>query len=158
MKKTLLTLMSVYVCLCMQAQDFTSRFIAHYPADSALVCVTISPKMMEEILRSETEKDDAMIEIISNLKSMQLLSSESDGAFYYAHALEVLEQNGDLFEPLALITEPTEDSRILIRKREDTIIELVMLTHTDERFSVINFTGNMDPDFIARIAGAMQAP
>ncbi len=158
MKKALLTLVSVTVCLWMQAQDFASRFIAHYPADSALVCVTISPKMMEEILRSEKEKDAGMIEIISTLKSMQLLSSESNGAAYYTHALEVLEQNEELFEPLALITEPTEDSRILIRKKEDTIIELVMLTHTNERFSVINFTGNMDPDFIVRIAGAMQAP
>ncbi len=158
MRKVLWAVVSIFFAGMIQAQDFTSRFMADCPADSGLVCVTISPKMMEEILKSEAEKDAGMTAIISNLKSMQLLSSQTDAEIYYAHALDVLEKNEDLFESLVLVAEPTEDSRILIRKREDTIIELVMLTHTDGRFSVINFTGTMDPDFIARIAGAMHAP
>ena len=43
--------------VAVSAQDFASRFMAEHQADSNLTCVTISPKMMEEIMKSDAEKD-----------------------------------------------------------------------------------------------------
>ena len=47
--------------VAVSAQDFASRFMAEHQADSNLTCVTISPKMMEEIMKSDAEKDKARI-------------------------------------------------------------------------------------------------
>ena len=59
--------------VAVSAQDFASRFLTEHKADSNLTCITISPKMMEEIMKSDAEKDDEVLEIISNLKSMILI-------------------------------------------------------------------------------------
>lgn len=56
--------------VAVSAQDFASRFMAEHQADSNLTCVTISPKMMEEIMKSDAEKDKEVLDMISNLKSM----------------------------------------------------------------------------------------
>ena len=62
--------------VAVSAQDFASRFLTEHKADSNLTCITISPKMMEEIMKSDAEKDDEVLEIISNLKSMQMLTAK----------------------------------------------------------------------------------
>ena len=51
--------------VAVSAQDFASRFLTEHKGDSNLTCVTISPKMMEEIMKSDAEKDDEILEIIS---------------------------------------------------------------------------------------------
>lgn len=53
--------------------------MAEHQADSNLTCVTISPKMMEEIMKSDAEKDKEVLDMISNLKSMQVLTSDVEG-------------------------------------------------------------------------------
>ena len=40
---------------------------------------------------------------------------------------------------------------IMVRKKKSTIVELVMLMHEKNHFAVVNFTGNMSPEFIAQI-------
>ena len=76
--------------VAVSAQDFASRFLSEYESDSNLVCITISPKMMREIMKSDVERDDEVLEIISNLKSMQMLTSEVKGQKYYDAALKVV--------------------------------------------------------------------
>ena len=75
--------------VAVSAQDFASRFMAEHQADSNLTCVTISPKMMEEIMKSDAEKDKEVLDMISNLKSMQVLTSDVEGKKYFNAALKV---------------------------------------------------------------------
>ena len=42
--------------VAVSAQDFASRFLTEHKADSNLTCITISPKMMEEIRETTTGK------------------------------------------------------------------------------------------------------
>lgn len=137
------------------AQDFTSLFLNENNADTVLACVTISPKMMEEILTCETEKDEDILEIISNLKSMQILSSETEGGEYFQKALKVAEDNSKRFEPYLSYADEDENCRIMVRKRRGSIVELIMLMVEDDRFAIINFTGKIKPEFISTLTKSM---
>lgn len=139
----------------LMAQDFTSLFLKEYKADTNLVCVTISPKMMEEILKNEKEKDEDVLEIISGLKSMQILSSRINGEVYYDEALRVIEKNQKRYDPFLSYNDEDENYRIMVRKRNDTIVELIMLRIEKSHFVVINFTGRIKPEFISTLAKSM---
>ncbi|WP_321478911.1 DUF4252 domain-containing protein [uncultured Bacteroides sp.] len=141
---------------CVSAQDFTTRFMTEHETDSNLSCITISPKMMEEILKSDAKKDNGILEIISNLKSMQMLTSKTKGKTYYSDALKIIKRTPNRFEPFLSFRDKSENCQIMIRKKDEGIIELVMLMHEKEHFTVINFTGNMSSDFIARIANSIK--
>jgi hypothetical protein len=54
-----LSLLAMFV----SAQDFASRFLAVHKSDTNLSCVTISPKMMEEILKNDEQKQTSLIAI-----------------------------------------------------------------------------------------------
>lgn len=146
----------VWFSVAVAAQDFASRFLAEHKADTNLTCITISPKMMEEIMKNDAEKDDEVLEIISNLKSMQMLTTRIKGQKYYEEALKIVEKNSGRFESFLSFKDKFGDCRIMVRKKNDAIIELVMLMREKNNFSVINFTGNMSPEFISKLAASMK--
>ena len=81
----ILFMIPTWVC----SQDFASRFRSEHDGDTALICVTISPKMIHDILESSTDKDTNIIEVISGLKSMQMCVTNTDGQRYYDSALTI---------------------------------------------------------------------
>lgn len=155
MRRALLTYWVFMLPMLLSAQDFTSLFLDETDADSTLTRVTISPKMMEEILNCDTEKDEDILEIISSLKSMQILSSDAGGSGYFEKALKVVEDNSERFEPYLSYTDEDENFQIVVRKRRGTIIELIMLMVEDDRFAIINFTGKIKPEFISTLTKSM---
>lgn len=112
--------------------------------------------MMEEILNSDAEKDKEILSIISSLKSMQMLTATVKGQSYYDEALKIVEKNSRRFEPFLSFTDKNVDYRILVRKKNNTIVEVVMLMHEKNHFSVINFTGKMSAAFIAKLSASMK--
>ena len=98
MNRVLLTCWMFLLPFVLSAQDFTSIFLEENGVDSTLTRVTISPKMMEEILKSDTDKNEDIMEIISNLKSMQILSSSANVKSYFQKARKVVEDHSKRFE------------------------------------------------------------
>jgi len=156
MKRVLLILWISLISVSVCAQDFASRFLESHKPDTNLTCVTISPKMMEKVMDLDVENEDKLMDMISKLKSMQLLTTQVNGQKYYKEALGVLEKNSDRFEQFLSFEDKSENFQIMVRKKRNAIIELVMLMREDDNFTVINFTGNMSKDFIARLAKAME--
>lgn len=147
-----MSLISVSVC----AQDFASRFLESHKPDTNLNCVTISPNMMEKVMNLDVQNEDKMMDMISKLKSMQMITTQVNGQKYYKEALSVLEKNSGRFVSFLTFDDKSENFQIMVRKKKDAIIELVMLMREDDNFTVINFTGNMSKDFIARLAKEME--
>lgn len=137
--------------IAVSAQDFASRFMAEHKGDSNLTCVTISPKMMKEIMKNDAEKDKEVMDMISNLKSMQVLTSEVEGEKYFDAAIKVAEKNIGWFESLLSFKDKSENYQIMVRRKKDTIVELVMLMNEKNHFAVVNLTGDMNSEFIAQI-------
>lgn len=92
--------------------------MAEHQADSNLTCVTISPKMMEEIMKSDAEKDKEVLDMISNLKSMQVLTSDVEGKKYFNAALKVVEKNSGRFESFLSFKDKSENCQIMVRKKK----------------------------------------
>ncbi len=112
---------------------------------------------MEEVLKIDIERDsNGMLDMISNLKSMQMLVSETKGKKYFREALALLKKNSERFQPLRSYKSESENCRIMVRKKNGEIVELVMLVNDNRKFVVINFTGNMNDEFIERIATSMK--
>lgn len=151
MKRALLTYWVLLLPLLLSAQDFTSLFLDEHKEDTTLSRVTISPRMMGEILKSDTGKDEDILEIISSLKSMQVLSSEAEGQSYFQKALKVVDDNSERFEPYLSYEDEKENYRIVIRKKGKIIVELIMLVVEEGRFAMINFTGEIKPGFISTL-------
>lgn len=132
-------------------QDFTSRFMESHAKDTLVKCLTVSPKMMNRITRFHIEgndgKDDAE-RILSKLKSARIVTSRN-GKEHFAEAKTLLQKNKQRF---TLLSESRQDGThtIFVRKRNDIISELVMLSLDKEGklFTIINFTGEMDKTFI----------
>ena len=157
MKRVLFLLILTLGTLTVSAQDFASRFLKTCSEDSTLTCISVSPKMMDEVLKSKDDSEDVdrMKDIISDLKSMQILTSKKNSQIHFEKAKRMLENNMNRYIPFASYREGAESCQISIRKRGGVIIELVMLQKKEDRFRIINFTGNMDQDFIHRLMNAM---
>jgi hypothetical protein len=140
--------------VAVSAQDFASRFKGEHPQDSNLVYVTISPKMMQEVLENDENKDENLLNIISDLKSMQVCNSKVNARDYYDDALSLAEKQGSMFETVAEINKKDCLSKVVVRRKRNTVIELVSLIwHSERGFVLINFTGKIDEKIIAKLSG-----
>lgn len=155
MKRMLILLVAGLMASLASAQDFVQLFMDEHRGDAAISCITISPKMMQEILKSETEKDENILEVISGLKSMQVLSSTTNGEDYYRQALETVKRNSSRYEAYSSFNSNGEDYQILVRKINGEIAEMIMMSFTNNRFVVINLTGNIKAEFISTLAGSI---
>lgn len=157
MKRILLLVAALCVAGLLEAQDFVSRFMKDRTSDSNLECISISLKMIQEVLDIKADASNKeLLDMISELKSMQILSSDVKGKMYYKEAEEILKRNTTRFEPFASYQAKDMSSQILVRRRGKNIVELVMLVNEGDGFSVINFTGDMNDDFIKRISKSLQ--
>lgn len=156
-KSVLLFIWMTLLSVAVTAQDFASRYMLSHKEDKHLKCVTISPTMMEEIMKNNNgEKDDDVLKIISNLRSMQMITSKTRGLHYFREALKVVEKSGKRFEPFLSFRDKSENCRIMVRKHNEAIIELVMMMYEKEQFTVINFTGKMNAEFISKLANSIK--
>ncbi len=148
---------TIFAATVAKAQDFASKYMLENQQDTILHCISVGPKMMEEVLKIDTQDEDQedMRHIISNLKSMQIISSPINGELYFNKAEEIVEKNANRFTSFLSYDDENENCRILIRKKKRIIIELVMFSQKEEHFQVINFTGNMNNEFIDKLAKAM---
>ena len=148
MRRTWLTVcLLALIATGTQAQDFASRYMAEHEGDSLLHCISVSPKMMEEILDHGIGENDTtgMADIISRLKSMQIVK----------HAEEMARKNSARFKELASYDEGKDHCRIFVREHKTEIVELVLLRQVGKQFTVINFTGDMNHAFIRQLTHTM---
>lgn len=157
MRVLLTVLMVTVVTAMMRAQDFASRYMSENAGDTTLVCISVSPRMMEEILEKGIQEEDTIgiTEIISKLKSMQIVYAEKRGKGYFEKAEEMAERNSARFKKLASYDKEKDHCRIFVREQEEQIVELVLLKQEGRRFTVINFTGDMDRGFIEELKHTM---
>lgn len=156
MKRVLLFCFITCLSFTISAQDFASRFLEKHASDTNLTCISISPKMMEEVLKIDADGDNKMMDMISKLKSMQMLKAGINSQKYYKEALSLLNKNSGRFESFLSFDDKSENCQILVRKKKGRILELVMLICEANSFVVINFTGNMNDDFITKLANSIE--
>lgn len=137
------------------AQDFASRFMMDFSKDTTIHCQTISPKMMGRLvtMHQKGENGATARQLIAKLKSARIIQG-SDNPKYFLHAEKMLKRNRQRFIPLSQST-AHGNNQIFVRRKEDIIIELIMLNKNVDAgtFTIINLTGDMDDEFIRILSG-----
>ena len=154
-KATLMLVLTMAGSLAASAQDFASRFMMEFSKDTTIHCQTISPKMMEKLVnvhRKNNERAEAR-QLIAKLKSARIIQG-ADKPKYFLHAEKMLKHNRQRFIPLNQST-ARGNNQIFVRRKEDFIIELIMLNKDSAAgtFTIVNLTGDMDDEFIRVLSG-----
>lgn len=142
--------------------DFAQKFMEQCDGDTAVHCVTISPKMMEQLAQSGNGRDTHIQQAIGKLKSARIVTTSIHGEGYYEMAENLLKKNAQRFTKGKSYHKGAVYGSFYSRKGgEGETVELIML-HADtekRRLVIVNLTGDIDQDFIdgltRNIAGRM---
>lgn len=155
MKKFLFTLILLMIVAfpssAQQEHDFAAHFMETYGNTEELTCTTVSPQMMERIIRlKEVEGGDKNLQVLTQIKSIRIIScgQYSEAGVFYKKAGMLARENKKRYKRYA----EKDDTAIYIRRRGRLIVELVVIRLKDEKnFSLLNFTGNMSDKFISQV-------
>ncbi len=129
--------------------DFAEKFLTMHQADSALKCVTVSPKMMEQLVHmNSANHEENIIQAIAKLKSARIVTGNAD---YYIKAEELLEKNNRRFKmDKEYHTEEQHGAFYTRKDKEGRTVEFIMLCAEPQRdrFTIINLTGDIDEEFL----------
>ena len=82
-----------------QAQDFAQHFVSSCNDDTTISCITISPKMFEEIrIRQGLVKDESMREAINDIKSVRIVEARRHCKKHFNKASSQLSRNSNRFD------------------------------------------------------------
>jgi len=130
--------------------DFAEKFMTQHQGDSTLKCVTVSPKMMAQLAKSDHNDSRAehIVQAIAKLKSARIITGNAD---YYEKAIELLKKNPKRFT--AGKEYRTDEQHGIFYTRNDrngNTVEFIMLCEEPEhdKSTIINLTGDIDNEFL----------
>ena len=155
--------MKQFICILMAAfldvaawgqkeQDFASRYMALYAKGSSLECTTVSPLMMDKLLKlPSVEEYSTTKKVLAQIKSIRMITNANpaETALLYDNALKLARQNPKRYRLQA----EEEEKKIYVRHRGKLIVEIVLLMKNDTRLNLINLTGNMNENFLQQLPG-----
>lgn len=135
-----------------KALDFASKFMQRCDGDTALHCVTVSPKMIESLVHQhESTHGEQYAQAIQKLKSVRIVSAKSNGEKYYERAENLLKKNSKRFSyERAYKAEHGYGSFYTRKNKRGERVELIML-HADTKANsiiIVNLTGDIDEEFL----------
>lgn len=154
-------LISIAICLLISLsavasgeRDFASKFMETCEEDTALQCVTVSPKMMEQLTKTGEGRSEHMTQAIQKLKSARIVTATSRADDYYQMAEELLKKNSQRFKRFDSYHSSHAYGSIYSRQAKNgNTVELILL-HCDSskhKLVVVNLTGDIDDEFVTCI-------
>lgn len=131
-------------------QDFASRYMSLYAQGTSLSCTTVSPLMMERLLRlPSVEENEQAKQVLQQLKSIRVVSHTevSEAQHLYHLATKLAENNSARYKLRA-----EEDDKLLYsRRRGKLIVEIILMMKQHDHFTLVDLTGNMNESFMEQI-------
>ncbi len=143
---------TVMTVMAQGGQDFASKFMERCDGDTAVQCITVSPKMMEQLTKqADASRNERMAQAIEKLKSARIVTSSVHGEGYYHMAEDLLKHNSNRFSYDKSYRMNHAYGSFYSRKTKDgDTVELIML-HVDtkaRRLVIVNLTGDIDSGFM----------
>ncbi len=148
-----LLLLSVWLSLPLAAQreqDFASRYMSLYGGSADLTCTTISPLMMEKMMKLDRlDGNDSLRQVLAQLRSIRVVTGRRT-----AEAEDLLKKSRELaltnHKRYKLYAEADEKS-IFVRTRGKVTVEIVLMLKAGGTFVLTDLTGNMTRSFIEEL-------
>jgi len=152
MRRIAIFLLAMVAAVAAQAQrspDFAEKFMQLCKNDTTVKCITVSPKMMEQMVRQHhPDRPESIIQALTKLKSMRMVLAHGE---YYQKAEDLLTKNSRRFHAERdYRTEQQHGAFYTMKNRRGDTIELIML-HEDcqrGRLTIIDLTGDIDEEFL----------
>lgn len=139
-----------------QAQDDAiSKYFSKYMDDEAFTVVYLSPKLFQLLGKLELEdlndkEAAAILEVVEDLKSLRVLTTEVNAENYYNEAVKTI--NTKDYEILLTVRDEGENVQFLIKDEGNMINELLLLVGGVDEFVMVSFVGNINLDKISQLA------
>jgi hypothetical protein len=137
--------------------DAIAKFYTKYQNDESFSQVTISGKMFSMManIEGETEEEKAMINTISKIKGLKILSKSEarNSRELYKEAISMIPTNS--FEELMSIRDKDKDMKFFTKESGGKISELVMVMGGNEEFMVLSLFGEINLKDISKIGKAV---
>ena len=153
MKHLLCLLLAAFFSLAAFAQkeqDFASRYMDLYGEKDGLECITVSPLMMQQLMRPTfIGENKDLKEVLSQIKSIQMLKCQSsqESPSLYKKAIKLVEENHERYQKYS----EGKVQKIYVRRRGKTIVEMILFVDIEKMFLLIDLTGEMNEDFLDHV-------
>ncbi len=151
-KRLLLLFTAVFMQVASFAQhspDFAEKFMMLHQADTTLKCITISPKMMGQLVKiHESERQENIIQAMAKLKSARIVTGNAD---YYLLAEELLLKNNQRFKEQQTYRSKEQHGAFYTRKdKQGNTVEFIMICEEPQydKCIIVNLTGDIDEEFL----------
>ena len=144
--------------------DAISKYFKKYVDDDRFSTVFISPKMFELVQTMDIDMDldadeaAAIKDVVKNMQSIRILSSETDGTALYKEAAALIK--GKDYEALMTVKEKNGTNVQFMVKDGDqkgVIRELLLLVGgADTEFVLLSFIGDINLNNIGKLAKAFE--
>lgn len=155
MRRLLLFCLFAFTTLMATAQheqDFAGHFMKLYANGTSLVCSTISPAMLENMMKNAPgAKDDHTQQMIKRLKSIRLVTNtnKAETQDLTDKAFALINHNTQRYQAYG---SNNGKKGVWMRKKGGVIVEIVLINgHSPLRLHIVNLTGNMDDAFIDQL-------
>ena len=154
-KKLLVVLGLLLVGLVSRAQDDAiGKFFGKYVEDSRFSVISVSPKMFRLLSKVSWDTIPADIrQTVSKLQSLRISSTETTPSVFYKEALSKIDMKE--YEELITVRDRDDNIRFVIKESGGIIHELLMIAADKDGFTMIDFTGDIDLDKLARLSASM---
>jgi len=154
MKKLMFGAIMLMCSMVASAQsDAIAKFFTKYQNDESFSQVTISGKMFSMManLEGDSEEEKAMINSISKIKGLKILSKSEarNSRELYKEAISMIPTNS--FEELMSIRDKDKDMKFYTKESGGKISELVMVMGGNEEFMVLTIFGEINLKDISKI-------
>jgi len=136
-------------------EDAITRFFDKYVEDEKFTAVFISPKVFDMIATMESDDPEAyeMQKVLSDLDGIRILTTEENGQKYYDEVLKTLQLNK--YEVLMQVRDKGENVRFLVKEKDSTVSELLLLVGGSNEFVLMSFTGKIDLKNISKLSKSL---
>lgn len=134
-----------------RVQDFASKYVDMCKNDTAVHCVTVSPKMMEQLLQTvDNTTNENLMEAMAKLKSLRIVTIAEKDRDHYERAEQLLKKNARRFRPdKSYQAEQTQGAFYTRTDKNGNPVELVMICNNaaNGKTIIVNLTGTIDKEF-----------
>lgn len=150
----------VLLPLLLSAQSPADKLFDKYSEMDGYTSVYITQHMFGLFADVETEQDESgFLDLVKNLNCIKVVafdkeSGEAPGNVnFYKEVIKSLPE--DMYEELMVVKKKGQDIKFLIRKENDTIRELLMISGGENDNALISIQGNIDLKSISKLSRAM---
>jgi hypothetical protein len=131
--------------------DAIGKYFGKYVDDERFTVVSISPKMFR--LMSKINWDTVSPDLkqtVSKLQSLRILSTSTTPMVFYKEALARIDRKE--YEELITVRSKQDDVHFMIKENGNTIQELLMISVSEDGFTLLSFVGDIDLNKLSRLS------